>query len=212
METSPEQTRIIDAIREAVEESGWRGLEREALLAKSTLDAATLQRLAPTPLAALRMVLQHIDAMVEAEGPADAADAPRDRLFEIMMRRYEALVPWRAALKRLSRSLPPPDPFAAIGLALAVERSMGAMLEAAGISASGLAGGLRLRALAVLHADVLRSFIDDDTVDLAHTMKVLDERLKQVERLAPLLDRFGPLPRTAAKDLGSPMLQNKASE
>ena len=78
-----------------------------------------------------------------------------------------------ARLQRMMRSLPP-DPFAAIGLAMAVERSMGAMLEAAGISATGLAGALRVRGLGLVHADVLRSFVDDDTADLAATMKALD--------------------------------------
>ncbi|MDF3073511.1 MAG: hypothetical protein K0S54_1178 [Alphaproteobacteria bacterium] len=204
-----EQNHIIEAIRQALEEGGWRGLKREELQAKSGVDSAAIQRLAPTPLAALRLVLQHIDDMVTRDGPADAADSPRDRLFEIMMRRYDALLPWRDALRGFSRSLPP-DPFSAIGFAVAVERSMGAMLEAAGISATGLAGGLRLRGLGLIHADVLRQFLSDKTTDLAATMKALDQRLKQAEGFARLLERFDPLHRTAAKADGTSMQQNRA--
>ncbi len=207
-----QETRIVDAIRALVEEHGWRGLGTADIAERSEADRAKIHRLAPTPLAALRLVLRHIDQRVLAEGPVDAADPARDRLFEIMMRRYEALVPWRTALRRLSRSLPPPAPFAAVGLALAIERSMAAMLEAAGIEASGIAGAVRVRGLCLVHADVLRTFLDDDTVDLAGTMKALDQRLRQAERLAPLLDSFDHLPRSAAKKAGSPMRQDSPSE
>ncbi|MGE0151316.1 MAG: TetR/AcrR family transcriptional regulator [Reyranellaceae bacterium] len=212
MDAAAAQARIVDAARQGLEEEGWRGLERASLLSRSGLEAAELQRLAPTPLAALKLVLQHVDAAVLDEGPADAADAPRDRLFEIMMRRYEALVPWRAALRRISRSLPPPDPFAAVGLALAVERSMAAMLEAAGISPAGLAGALRVRGLGLVHAAVLRVFLDDDTVDLAHTMKALDQRLRQAEGMAAFLNQFDRFPRTAAKEMGSDMHPDSTGE
>jgi hypothetical protein len=209
MDTGSEHDKLIEAIRQALEEGGWRGLKHSELQAKSGLDGDAVQRLAPTPLAALRLVLQHIDDSVVRDGPTDDADSPRDRLFEIMMRRYDALLPWRAALRGFSRSLPP-DPFSAIGFAIAVERSMGAMLEAAGISAKGLAGGLRLRGLGLIHADVLRHFLSDETTDLAATMKALDQRLKQAEGVAQVLDRFDPLPRTAAKEASNPMPRNRA--
>lgn len=211
MEMESAEARLVHAIRQALEDDAWRGLQRDALQKRSGLDAAELQRLAPTPLAALKLVLKHIDDAVFRDGPADSEDAPRDRLFEIMMRRYEALVPWRKALQRLSRSLPPPDPFAAIGFTLAIERSMAAMLDAAGISSRGLAGAARVRGLCLLHADVLRAFLDDETVDLAATMKALDRRLKDIEPLARLLDRFDSLPRSAAKEMGTPMLADKAA-
>jgi hypothetical protein len=211
MEPDRDRDQLVDAVRQSLEEGGWRALKIETLQAKSGLDHTTVQRLAPTPLAALRLVLQHINAIVLRDGPADATESPRDRLFEIMMRRYDTLLPWRLSLRGLSRSLPP-DPFSAIGFAIALERSMGAMLEAAGISSKGLAGGLRLRGLCLIHADVLRQFLDDQSVDLAATMKALDERLKQAEGFARLLDRFDPVPRTAAKQASSPMLQNSADE
>ncbi len=208
MDNSDTRARIVDAVRLMLEEGGLRALHLPEIARRTDLDRAALHAIAPSPQAALRLALKHIDDQVLAEGRADEADSARDRLFEIMMRRYDALVPWRGALKRMMRSLPP-DPFSAIDLALAVERSMAAMLEAAGISAGGLAGALRVRGLCLVHADVLRSFINDETVDLAATMKALDTRLKQVERFAPLLDRFDHLSRNAAKQAGSSIRQDR---
>jgi len=209
MDNPDNRARIVDAVRLLLEEGGLRALRLPEIARRAGLDMAALHAVAPTPQAALRLALKHIDDQVLAEGPADNTESARDRLFEIMMRRYDALAPWRGGLKRMMRSLPP-DPFSAVGLALAVERSMAAMLEAAGISATGLAGALRVRGLCLVHADVLRSFVDDNTADLAATMKALDGRLKQVERVAPLLDRFDHLPRTAAKHVGNLIQQDSS--
>lgn len=208
MDSSDTRARIVDAVRLTLEDGGLRALHLPELARRTGLDRAALHAVVPSPQAALRLALKHIDDQVLAEGRADEADPARDRLFEIMMRRYDALVPWRGALRRMMRSLPP-DPFSAIDLALAVERSMAAMLEAAGISASGLAGALRVRGLCLVHGDVLCQFIEDDTADLAATMKALDTRLKQVERFAPLLDRFDHLSRTAANQPGGSTRQDR---
>jgi hypothetical protein len=70
---------------------------------------------------------------------------------------------------------------------------MGRMLEAARLSSAGLAGQVRLRGLLAVHLAVLRHFLDDDSPDLAATMKALDSRLKGIERWAQTLERFTPL-------------------
>ena len=209
METAEAELRVVEAVRALLEEDGLRGLRSPRIAERAGLDLPTLYRIAPTPVAALRRVLRHIDGLVLAGGPGEAEDPPRDRLFDVMMRRYDALVPWKAALRRMARTLPP-DPLLAFGLALALERSMAAMLEAADISSVGLAGALRVRGLCLVHADALRAFLDDDSEDLSATMKVLDGRLRQAERLAPLLERLDPSPRTATTVGAAPMHQNRA--
>ena len=209
METAEAELRVVEAVRALLEEDGLRGLRPPLIAERAGLDLPTLYRIAPNPLAALRLALRHIDRLVLAGGPAEAEDPPRDRLFDVMMRRYDALVPWKAALRRMARTLPP-DPLLAVGLALALARSMATMLETAGISSIGLAGALRVRGLCLVHAAALRAFLDDDSEDLSATMKILDGRLRQAERVAPLLDRLDPLPRTAAKSAASPMHQNRA--
>jgi len=89
---------------------------------------------------------------------------------------------------------------------------MATMLEVAGIGASGLAGAARIRGLCLIHADVLRRFVDDESEDLSVTMKALDTRLRQAAPFASFLDRLEHLPRSAAKSGGSPMHQNRADQ
>ena len=70
------------------------------------------------------------------EGPV------RDRLFDIVMRRFDALQLHRAGIRAVLRDLPA-HPGLALGLGLATQASMAWMLEAAGIAATGLRGLLR---------------------------------------------------------------------
>ncbi|MGE0657862.1 MAG: TetR/AcrR family transcriptional regulator [Reyranellaceae bacterium] len=201
--------RLVEAVRVLLEEGGIAALRLPRLAQQAGLDLATTHRLAPTPLAALRLALDHIDEQVLAGGDSDADEPARERLFDVMMRRYDALVPWRGALRSLMRS-PPFDPLLALGLGWNVERSMATMLEVAGIGSGGLAGAVRVRGLCLIHADVLRNFLDDDSEDLSATMKALDTRLRQAAPLASLLGGLERLPRTAAKSSVSPMHENRS--
>jgi len=73
---------------------------------------------------------------------AEADERPRDRLFDLLMRRFEALHPHRRALDVLGRELPT-DPAAALADRARLLRSIAWMLEAAGISTDGSAGWWR---------------------------------------------------------------------
>jgi len=68
----------------------------------------------------------------------------------------------------------------------AVRNSMRWMLEAAGVSASGWRGALRIRLLGLAYLSAFRVFLDDDSGDLTRTMAALDRALRRVEPLLAL--------------------------
>src|SRR6185369_9152264 len=106
MQHSEHSDKIDSALRDLIAERGWSGVSMAELADRAGIDLATLYDAAANRTRALIDAFARIDHQVLAAGAADAADTPRDRLFEIMMRRYDALVPWRGALKRLVRELP----------------------------------------------------------------------------------------------------------
>jgi len=105
-----------------------------------------------------------------------------------LMRRFDAMKPERAALRRITRGLSC-DPLVAVLSGPALLRSMAWMLEASGISTTGPAGRLRVKGLTVIYLDVLRTFLGDETPDLAKTMAALDRRLRQAERCLGVVTR-----------------------
>jgi hypothetical protein len=117
------------------------------------------------------------------EGAADPEEAPRDRLFDVLMRRFDALQARRAGTVAILRALPF-DPASVARLLPRLARSLVWMLESAGVSTIGLPGALRVKALGVVYLYALRAWVDDDTPDMARTMAALDRALRNAERLA----------------------------
>ena len=185
--------RILDAALAVAERDGWRKASLGAIAQEASVPLHELYREFRSRAAILRGLIARTDASVLAETPAaDPDESPRDRLFEVLMRRFDALKPHRAAVKVIARELGC-DPPAALCSAPAFLRSMAWMLEAAGVSAAGLHGRLRVRALAVLYLSELRVFLRDDTEDLSKTMAALDRRLRQAEPWLGLGSfRWGP--------------------
>ncbi len=155
---------------------------------------AQLREEFPSVLAILAAYLKAVDRAVLAQDMADMAEEPpRERLFDVLMRRLEVMAPHREAVRSLMRSVRhrPPLALALNGLAV---RSQQWMLTAAGIKASGPRGMLRAQGLAVLFAAVLRAWVHDDDPGLARTMAALDRALGRGQRLVGLLDDLCRVP------------------
>ena len=121
--------------------------------------------------------------VLAGEEPDAGEGSARDRLFEVLMRRLDSLKPHREALGNIVFDNAR-DPVSALCGLGRLERSMAAMLEAARLSAGGLRGLLRAKALGVAYLATLRVFLSDDSPDLAATMAALDRNLRRLDRLA----------------------------
>jgi AcrR family transcriptional regulator len=173
--------RILDAALTLAEREGWRNASLGAIAAEARVPLHELYGQFRSRAAILSGLTARTDAEVLAQTPpADSNESLRDRLFDVLMRRFDALKPHRTALKAIARDLAADPPTALCG-APAFLRSMAWMLEAAGVSTAGIRGRLRVRALALLYLCVLRVFLDDDSGDLSKTMAALDRRLRQAE-------------------------------
>ncbi len=131
------------------------------------------------------------DRKVLAEGGPDSdelsEEGPKERLFEVLMRRLDALEPHRDAVRALMRSAKR-DPLLAARLLRLSERSQRWMLAAAGIDCTGAAGAIRAKGLALLFARVLEVWLADDDPGLGRTMAALDEQLTRGGKLLGMLD------------------------
>lgn len=121
-----------------------------------------------------------VDRRVMARWSADPDSSPRDRLFDLLMERFECLEDHRAGLTSVLKSFRL-DPKQALIALPHLCRSMSWMLEAAAIGTSGLQGALRVAGLTALYVHVLKTWMEDDGADLAKTMAALDRDLGHVE-------------------------------
>jgi hypothetical protein len=130
-------------------------------------------------------------------------EPPRERLFDVLMRRIEALAPHKAAVRSLARSVAR-NPGLAVALNGLAVRSQQWMLTAADISASGPKGMVRAQGLALLFASVLRTWVDDDDPGHARTMAALDRALGRGQRLAGFLDDLLSIPERVCQATSRP--------
>lgn len=173
---------VIDGAMTLFAARGWFDVSLVDIAAEAGVSLADLHPVFPSKTAILRGFATRIDGKIL--GAATEADASiRERLFEVFMRRFDALQPHRKALERLAHDLPR-DPAAALAVACRGGRSLRAMAELAGVGTAGPLGMLRIKALMALQAWLMRTWLSDESKDMARTMKSLDQGLERLEMIA----------------------------
>src|SRR6267142_4252133 len=158
--------RIIDAALACIARQGWRRLSLADIAAEAGLPILRVYRLFSSKTAILRGFFRRVDeAVLAAPLDSEPDERPRDRVFDLLMRRFDALTPYRDALEALGRELPT-DPLAALAAGAGLLRSMRWMLEAAGISGEGLGGAVAVKLTAAAYLATLRVWRRDDSPDL----------------------------------------------
>lgn len=189
--TNPEE-KIIKAALKLAAKQGWRGLALTDIAAAAKVTLATLSTHFPSKTAILIAYGREIDAKVLDAVAAEEMDGEnaRERLFDVLMMRFDALAADKAALKRITADLRS-DPIASTPLMRPALQSMGWMLEAAGIDSSGLAGAARVRGLALVWGAGFCVWLEDGE-DQSKTMAELDRRLGDAAALIERVSRFMP--------------------
>lgn len=144
-------------------------LRREHIASKSDVLAAITRAIDDSVLA---------QAKRRAEGTA-----PRDAIFDVIMSRFDAMAPYKAALRSIFLGQPPD-----LRHAGSVLNSQRWMLEAAGVGTDGLTGTMKAAGLASVYGAVFRIWLDDDDPGLARTMAALDRRLRRGESTMQSID------------------------
>jgi AcrR family transcriptional regulator len=167
-------------------DEGWRAFSFETLARRTGMPRAEIYRHFHSRAALLGALTARVDeAMLGVDEAELAGLPPRDRVFELLMRRLETLVPYRGGLRRLARDART-DPCVLLLTACRLERSFVWLQDAAGLRHHGLRASLARRALGLAYARTLQVWFNDEGADLGKTMAELDKQLRRVQRIAGL--------------------------
>ena len=195
--TGSPRERIVESFMTLLAEHPIERIGLAEIADRAGVTLAELRGEFGSPLAVLAAHAKELDRKVLAEiDPDMEEESPRERLFDVLMRRIELLSPHKEAVRSLLRSARR-DPPVALALNSMAVRSQQWMLTAAGIGASGPKGMVRAQGLALLFANVLRTWVDDDDAGLARTLAALDRELARGQRFAGLLDDLCRIPEAA---------------
>ena len=196
---------VISAAFSLAAASGWGAVSPAAAARAAGLKLEQARTRFPNAQA----ILLRFGQLADTHALTDALDSGpvRERLFDVVMRRFDALQQHRAGVLALLRSLPA-DPGTALVLAGATGNSMGWMLEAAGVPASGWRGALAAQGMVAVWLYTLRAWQADDSPDLSGTMAALDRALTRAERVAGWLHQapasLAPEPEPQPKPVPEP--------
>lgn len=174
---------VIDALMVLASDRPWNDIELADIAEAAKVSLVELRDLFPSKGAILGGFSRRIDKKVLSGASDDLKGEPaRERVFDVMMRRIDALSPYRAALRRITFALRQ-DPLALAALNREGLNSMRYMLASAGIATEGPLGGLKLQGAVIVFANTMQAWLEDDDPALAPTMARLDRELRRGERV-----------------------------
>jgi ubiquinone biosynthesis protein COQ9 len=177
------RSKAVRAALDLAKERNWGDISLPDIAHAANLSLADLRREFACKTDIIRAFQSEVDAEVLARArPAGEAQSPRDRLFDIVMTRFEVMQPYKSALKRISVYLCCRPGEAALLLCSSLA-SQYWMLAGAGAKLDGPGGALRVTGLAAVYAKVFQVWLDDASPSLDKTMAALDKRLAKGERM-----------------------------
>ncbi|MGH6802793.1 MAG: hypothetical protein ACREC3_05430 [Methyloceanibacter sp.] len=177
------RSKAVRAALDLAKERDWGAISLADIAQAANLSLADLRREFSCKTDIIRFFQSEVDAEVLARAkPPGEAQSPRDRLFDIVMTRFELMQPYKPALKRISSYLccRPGEAALLLGSSLA---SQYWMLAGAGAKLDGAGGALRVTGLAAVYGKVFQVWLDDASPSLDKTMAALDKRLAKGERM-----------------------------
>jgi AcrR family transcriptional regulator len=183
------RSKAVRAALELAKERSWGDVTLADIAQAANLDLADLRREFSCKSDIIRAFQREVDAEVLSRArPAREEQSPRDRLFDIVMTRFELLQPYKPALKRIASYLccRPGESAALLGSSLA---SQYWMLAGAGAKLDGPGGAMRVAGLASAYGKVFQIWLDDPSPSLDKTMAALDKRLARGERMLSAVEQ-----------------------
>ncbi len=179
-----DRDKAVDALMALLAEQSFEDIGLAEVAGRAGVKLSALRAEFGSTLAIYAAHIKDIDKAVLDGGDDDMAEEPpRERLFDVLMRRLEVMTPYKEAVRSIMRSARR-NPGLALALNATALRSQAWMLEAAGIGASGARGALRAQGGALMFARVVKAWLDaeddEDAVDRA--MAALNRGLASAER------------------------------
>lgn len=166
---------LLEAALDLVARKGWSGYSALELAAETGIGLAEACTQLGDRTAILDAMGRRADMAMIDLAPEELLELSRqERVFELLMRRFDGLKPARPALRALRGEAAPDAWLQGLGN---LRRAIKLVVEAAGLPAQGPRAVLLGAALANAYLRTGRVWLDDDSEDQAATLAALDSNL-----------------------------------
>ena len=179
----PGAEQILSAALVLIADHPWRGISMEMIAEASGASLTTVYKYYPAKLDLVSGFIERINKrLLAAHDFKDRNEPKRDRLIDVLMRRFELLDPNKRAVRSIIIGSVF-DPYSTLSLLPTFNKAMAWSLEAAGLNASGFAGLIRIKAVSLIYLSTMRVWLKDESEDLSSTSSYLDQSIRRVESI-----------------------------
>ncbi len=179
---------VVDALMRLAADQPWDDIELADIALEAGITLSEMRDLFPSKGAILEGFTRTIDKKIIEGSNADLTGEPaRERVFDVFMRRLDAMAPHKRALRRIAHAMRS-DPLSLSALNRSALNSMRYMLASAGVPTEGSLGFVKLQGSVIALANVMETWFDDDDPAQARTMARLDRELTRGERFLERAD------------------------
>ncbi len=183
------EAKICEASLKLAAQKTWSSLTLEQIAKAAKIPLAQMQKQFAGKNQIVAALIRYADEQTAASiGKTDPRAAPRDRLFAILMARFDVLQNHRKAILTILDAVRSDSSLACLILP-AHWHSMRKMLELARLDSTGIQEQAVTAGLVGIYYRVLWAWRQDQTTDMAKTMAALDQALRLAGRLAEILLR-----------------------
>jgi AcrR family transcriptional regulator len=169
---------VVDALMRLAASRSWSQIELGDIATEAGISLSALRGLFPSKLAMLGGLTRIVDDAVLAGMSDDlAGESVREQMFDLVMRRLDALAPYKEALRRIVPVIRR-DPLTLAALNRGAVNSWRYMLASIGVATEDALGSLRVQGAVLLMARVSEVWLDDHEPEMSRTMARLDRELK----------------------------------
>lgn len=184
---------ILKAARKLSAQTAWESVSLVDIGREADVSATDITAIFPQKSDIVLALLQHIDDEIQREdfGFHHERDTAKDRLFEVIMFRFDLLEEDRASyISMLSSFQNAPEK--AWRHKSAFLYSMRLLLEKSEINIDAVfKEDILMTGLALVYILSVKTWMKDDSPDLAKTMSTVDRHLTRMFSLSKRLDKFG---------------------
>jgi len=183
------RSKAVRAALELAQQRDWSDISLLDIARQAGLDLADLRAEFSCKSDILRAFQAEVDADVLAKAKQASPDqSVRDRLFDLIMTRFEVMAPYKPALKRIACHMRC-RPGEASVLVCSTLGSQYWMLAGAGAKLGGPRAAVRVAGLAAVYGRVFQVWLEDPSPSLDRTMAALDRALSNGERMLANMDQ-----------------------
>ena len=159
---------------------GWLGLSMRRIAEVSGHSLADVHEVFPTKMSIIEDFSKEVDQKtLETLQPFDPDESKKDRLFAVMMARFDVLQAYKPVVERLWQDSWK-DPLFLVSTASKGFNSMMWVLQAANIDVSGWLGVYRVKTFAGCYLMTVHTWLQDASPDMAATMAAVDQNLERL--------------------------------